>query len=158
MLLLSVMSIWFVPSGRLRTIYGKFVFTFLALLALPWMADMLAKLTYPTFAWRWLWIAPVSLFASIAVAGLFGMVRERSDRIYAVVLLAVSLIAFIQMDPRIVISESNGAKVSWPGYKIDVARGREEGRPDNQIYLRNRQEWAVIDNGWLLVESVGQRF
>ncbi len=79
MLLLSVMSIWFVTSGRIRLIYRKFVFIFLALLALPWMADMLAKLTYPTFAWRWLWIAPVSLFASIAVAGLFGMVRERSQ-------------------------------------------------------------------------------
>ena len=131
---------------------------FLALLGLPWTSDILAKLTYPTFAWRWLWIAPVSLFASIAVSGLFGVMQARMNRTYAVAALAVSLIAFVQMDARTVISESNGATLSWPGYKIYPDRAREEGRSDNQIYLLHRQEWATIDNGWLLVDSVNQRF
>ena len=56
------------------------------------------------------------------------------------------------------ISEGNGATLSWPEYKIYPDRARKEGRSDNQIYLLNRQEWAIIDNGWLLVDSVNQRF
>jgi hypothetical protein len=89
---------------------------------------------------------------------MYGMIHSRFNRVYAFAVLRMWLFALTFMDPRVVVSRSNNAQISWHGCKVDARRAREEGRPDHQIYLLNRQQWAIIEESWLHIPSSDRRF
>ena len=158
MLVLTVLSIGFVVGGRIGKGYRNFVLLFIVLLAFPWTSLLLAKATFPTFSWRWLWIAPIPIFASVAVAGLYGTLRARAGRGFAMGALGVFLMALAQMHPRLVVSDANNVRIGWPQYRLPTAMPLEHDRAPNEVFLRDRREWARVEEGWLQVDSVGRRF
>jgi hypothetical protein len=141
-------SFLFVKDNDLRYSYRNFLAIFFILLSIPWTSNFFAKTLQEYLSWRWLWITPVPVLASVAVGGAAARIRQVSNNAVALGIFVLLAIGFAAASPRRVLSEKNYASVRWPDAKLD----------SNSVYLRAYDKRAVIKDGKLYVDGYKKGF
>jgi hypothetical protein len=141
-------SFLFVKDERLRYSYRNFLAIFFLLLFIPWTSNFFAKTIQEYLSWRWLWILPVPVLASVAVGGAWARIREVSNSVVALGVLLALVIAFAAASPRLVLSRENYTSIRWPGPKLD----------GDSVYLRPYGKVATIKDGKLYLDGYESGF
>jgi Family of unknown function (DUF6077) len=131
------------PHRRLLSIYSIGCTT---LMAFPWTSQWLARWSFATMSWRWLYAVPFVLAMVCAL--------DRIDdvRVHVAVrrTLAVMALALFALVPRPwIVSAENWTRFSVPSYKTFDPTG---------ILLRPYKHWARIEGPWLVSPSTGRRY
>ena len=132
-------SFLFVKDKRLRYMYRNFLVIFLLLLLIPWTSNFFAKTIQEFLSWRWLWIIPVPVLASVTVGGALARIRHVSNSAVALGVFLALAVGFTAASPRRVLSQENYTSVRWPDAKLE----------GDSVYLRPYQKTAVIKDGKL---------
>jgi Family of unknown function (DUF6077) len=141
-------SFLFVGNKDLRYSYRNFLAVFFLLLLIPWTSNVFAKTFQEYLSWRWMWVTPVPVLASIAVGGALARIREASNYAVALGVFLVVAFGFTAASPKRVLSQENYTSVRWPGAKVD----------GNSIYLRPYQKTATIKDGKLYLDNYEKGF
>ena len=137
------LGIFFLDRGAPRYAYRNYVLAFFLLLLIPGTSNFFAKIIHPFMSWRWMWIFPTPLLASVAVGGAVQRLRDKLSGSVALSAFLTVIIVFAAASPRWVISEKNRTDFRWPSAKI---RG-------DTIYLRLQESTATINDGRLYLEG-----
>jgi hypothetical protein len=132
-------SFLFVKDKKLRYLYRNFLAIFFLLLLIPWTSNFFAKTMQEYLSWRWMWIMPVPVLASVAVGGALARIRQVSNSAVALGIFLVLAAGFTAVSPRRVVSSANGTSIRWPGAKLD----------GDSVYLRPYGKAATVKNGKL---------
>ena len=141
-------SFWFVKDKELRHSYKNFLAIFFVLLLIPWTSNFFARTIQEYLSWRWMWIAPVPVLASVAVGGALTRIRQASNYAVALGVFLVVAFGFAAASPRRVLSQENYTSVRWPGAKLD----------GNSIYLKPYHKTAKIKDGKLYLDNYERGF
>jgi Family of unknown function (DUF6077) len=141
-------SFLFVNEKELRYSYRNFLAIFFLLLLIPWTSEFFAKTLQEYLSWRWLWVTPVPVLASVAVGGALAGIRQVSNSAVALGVFLVLGVGFMAVSPRRVLSQENGASIRWPDAKLD----------GESVYLRPYQKKAAIKNGRLYLDGYENGF
>ncbi|MGI9403235.1 MAG: hypothetical protein ACR2OF_01855, partial [Hyphomicrobium sp.] len=134
-------SFLFVKDRELRYWYRNFLGILLVLLLIPWTSNFFAKTIQQYLSWRWMWIMPVPVLASIAVGGALVRIRQVNGSATALGIFLVLAAGFAAVSPRRVLSAANHTSIRWPDAKLD----------GDSIYLRSYEKAATIRNGKLFM-------
>ncbi|WP_028578814.1 DUF6077 domain-containing protein [Desulfogranum japonicum] len=141
-----VVSPFFVTNAKVRPIYRNFVIISVVLLMIPCTSEIIAKLTYPTLSWRWLWALPVPFAMSMVVGRLGGELFSRGVKgvgIRHVAALMLVLIFIFNSKPHVLSKYNRRTTLKWPSPKIRK----------NTIWLRLYKEYAVIEKNRICLKS-----
>jgi hypothetical protein len=128
-------------------LYFNFTIICGILMAIPWTSEFIAKNTYKTASWRWLWIIPLPLVMSIVMGSIPRLSRGKLFNIpIGFYIYLVICIIFISSSKRYVLSEENYTTISLPKPKTE----------SNQIWLRSYGEYGIIEGNRICVESLNQ--
>ena len=141
-------SFLFVKDQRLRYSYRNFLAIFFILLLIPWTSNFFAKTFQQYLSWRWMWVAPVPVLASVTVGGALASIRQVSNSALALGVFLVIAVAFAAASPRRVLSQENYTSVRWPDAKLD----------GDSVYFRPHNKAAAIKNGKLHLEGYEKGF
>jgi hypothetical protein len=148
LLMCVVASFLFVKDEDVRYSYRNFLVIFFILLVIPWTSNFFAKTIQEYLSWRWMWITPVPVLASVTVGGALTRVKNVSNSAVAVGVFVVLAVGFTAASPKRVISPDNCTSIHWPGPKLD----------SDSIYLRPQQKAAAVKNGNLYLEGYEEGF
>src|SRR5262249_46637778 len=112
-------SFLFVKDARLRHQYRNFVAIFFLLLLIPWTSDFFAKTMQEFLSWRWMWVTPVPVLASVAIGGALAKIGKLSNTAVAVAVFLTVAVGFTVASPRRVLSLENHTSFRWPNAKLD---------------------------------------
>jgi hypothetical protein len=132
-------SFLFVKDKNLRYPYRNFLAVFFLLLLIPYTSNFFAKTIQQYLSWRWMWIVPVPVFASVAVGGALARIRQVSGSGVALGVFLILVAGFAAVSPRRVLSAANYTSIRWPDAKLD----------GDSVYLRPYGKEAAIKNGKL---------
>jgi len=141
-------SFLFVKDEDCRYSYRNFLAIFFLLLLIPGTSNFFAKTIQEYLSWRWLWVAPVPVLASVAVGGALASIRKVSNPPVALGVFLVLAVGFAAASPRRVVSEENYTSIRWPAAKLD----------GDSVYLRPYQTTAAIKNGKLYLDDHSKGF
>ena len=141
-------SFLFVEDKRLRYSYQNFLAIFFLLLLIPWTSNFFAKTFQQYLSWRWMWVAPIPVLASVTVGGAVASIRQVSNSALALGVFLVIAVAFAAASPRRVLSQENYTSVRWPDAKLD----------GDSVYFRPHNKAAAIKNGKLHLEGYEKGF
>ena len=141
-------SFLFVNDKGLRYSYRNFLALFFLLLLIPWTSNFFAKTIQAFLSWRWMWVTPVPVLASVAVGGALARIREVSNSAVALGIFLVLAVGFTAASPKRVLSRENRTSLRWPDAKLD----------GESVYLRPYQKTAAIKNGKLYLEGYEKGF
>ena len=141
-------SFLFVKDPHLRYSYRNFLAIFFILLLIPWTSNFFAKTFQQYLSWRWMWVAPVPVLASVAVGGAVASLRQVSNSAVALGAFLIIAVAFAATSPRRVLSQENYTSIRWPDAKLD----------GDSIYLRAYQKTAIIKKGRLYLDDYDDGF
>jgi hypothetical protein len=141
-------SFLFVKDKDLRYSYRNFLAIFFLLLLIPWTSDFFAKTIQEYLSWRWMWVTPVPVLASVAVGGALTRIREVSNAAVAVAFFLLVAVGFTVASPKRVLSLENHTSVRWPSAKLE----------GDTIYLRPYQKAAAIKSGKLYLDGYEKGF
>jgi hypothetical protein len=141
-------SFLFIKDKGLRDIYRNFLAIFFLLLLIPWTSDFFGKTVQQYLTWRWVWITPVPVLASITVGGALARIRHLSNSAVALGIFVILVVGFATASPRRVLSGENCASLRWPSAKLD----------GDSIYLTPYQKAAAINGGKLYLEGYERGF
>jgi hypothetical protein len=141
-------SFLFVKDKALRYSYRSFLAIFFLLLLIPWTSNFFAKTIQEYLSWRWMWVTPVPVLASVAVGGALARIRQVSNSAVALGVFLVLAVGFTAASPRRVLSQENHTSVRWPDAKLD----------GDSVYLRPYQKTAAIKNGKLYLDGYEKGF
>jgi Family of unknown function (DUF6077) len=141
-------SFLFVKDNNLRYSYRHFLAIFFLLLLIPWTSDFFAKTIQEYLSWRWMWVTPVPVLASVAVGGALARIRQVSNCAVALGVFLVLAVGFTAASPRRVLSEENYTSVRWPHAKLD----------GDSVYLRPYKKTAAIKSGKLYLDGYEKGF
>jgi hypothetical protein len=142
-----IISPFFIRNTSIRKVYFNFTIICCLLMAIPWTSEFIAKNTYKTASWRWLWMIPLPFAMSVVMGSI---PRKLSGRMFNIpigfyVYFIICLI-FVLSSKRYVLSEENYTTFSLPKPKIE----------SNQMWLRNYGEYGLIEGNRICVESLNQ--
>ena len=135
-------SFLFVKDKELRYSYRNFLAIFFLLLLIPWTSDFFAKTIQEYLSWRWMWVMPVPVLASVAVGGALARLRRVSNSAVALGAFLVLAAGFTAVSPRLVLSAANHTSIRWPDAKLD----------GDSVYLRPFGKSAAIKDGRLYLD------
>jgi hypothetical protein len=141
-------SFLFVKDKDLRYSYRNFLAIFFLLLLIPWTSNFFAKTIQEYLSWRWMWVTPVPVLASVAVGGALARIRQVSNSAVALGVFLVLAVGFTASSPRRVLSQENYTSVRWPDPKLDR----------DSVYLRPYAKTATIKNGKLYLDGYEKGF
>jgi hypothetical protein len=141
-------SFLFVKDKDTEGTYRNFLAIFFLLLLIPWTSDFFGKTVQQYLSWRWVWITPVPVLASITVGGALARIRHLSNSAVAFGIFAILVFGFAAASPRRVLSEGNFSVLRWPGAKVD----------GDSIYFTPYQKTAAIKNGKIYLEGYQSGF
>lgn len=131
-------SPFFVYSPALKKFYRNFVIILIIMIAIPNTSEIIAKTTYKSASWRWLWIIPFPFIISFVTTSLYETVRQRS-LIGSKLLITILVAAYILAPGRHVLSERNNTSFSLFSYKLN----------GQSFYLRPYKAEAIIEDGYI---------
>ena len=140
-------SFLFVKDKALRYSYRNFLAIFFLLLLIPWTSNFFAKTIQEYLSWRWLWVTPVPVLASVAVGGALARIRQVSNSAVALGVFLLLGLGLPQQSPRRVLSEENYTSIRWPDAKLD----------GDSVYLRPIRSRQSIKDGnytWTVMKGV----
>ena len=141
-------SFLFIKDKGLRYSYRNFLVIFFLLLLIPWTSNFFGKTFQQYLSWRWLWVTPVPVLASVAVGGALAQIRRLSNSGVALGIFLVIAFGFTAASPRRVLSEENHTSIRWPNAKLD----------GDSVYLRPYRKAARIKNGTLHLDGYEKDF
>ena len=141
-------SFLFVKDKPLRNVYRNFLAIFFLLLLIPWTSNFFAKTMQEFLSWRWMWVTPVPVLASVSVGGAWASIRQFSNSTSALGAFVVLAVGFMALSPRFVVSAANYTTIRWPDAKLD----------GDSIYLRPYGKAAAIRNGKLYINCYGEPY
>jgi Family of unknown function (DUF6077) len=141
-------SFLFVKDKGLTYSYRNFLAIFFLLLVIPWTSNFFAKTLQEYLSWRWMWVTPVPVLASVAVGGALARIRQVSNSAVALGVFLVLAVGFTAASPRLVLSQENYTSVRWPDAKLD----------SDSVYIRPYQKTAAIKNGKLYLNGYEKGF
>jgi hypothetical protein len=141
-------SFLFVKDKALRYSYRNFLAIFFLLLLIPWTSNFFAKTIQEYLSWRWMWVTPVPVLASVAVGGALARIRQVSNSAVALGVFLVLAVGFAAASPRRVLSQENYTSVRWPDAKLD----------GDSVYLRPYNKTAAIKDGKLYLDGYEKGF
>jgi hypothetical protein len=136
-------SFLFVEHRGLRYSYRNFLAIFFLLLLIPETSNFFAKTIQEYLSWRWMWITPVPVLASVAVGGALARIRDLHNSAIALGVFLVLAVGFTAASPRRVVSQENFTSFRWPGAKLEGA----------SVYFRAYGKMAAIKNGRLYLDG-----
>jgi hypothetical protein len=141
-------SFLFVSDKNIRYLYRNFLAIFFLLLLIPWTSNFFAKMIQEYLSWRWMWVTPVPVLASVAVGGVVARIHQVSNSAVALGVFLVLAVGFTAASPRRVLSQENYASLRWPDAKLD----------GDSVYLRPYEKTATIKNGKLYLDGYEKGF
>jgi len=141
-------SFLFVNDKELRYSYRNFLAIFFLLLLIPWTSDFFAKTIQEYLSWRWMWVMPVPVLASVAVGGALARIRQVSNSAVAFGVFLVLAAGFTAASPRRVLSTANHTSIQWPDAKLD----------GDSVFLRPYGKAAAIKDGKLHMDCYGRPY
>jgi Family of unknown function (DUF6077) len=141
-------SFLFVKDKDVRYSYRGFLAIFFLLLLIPWTSNFFAKTIQQYLSWRWMWITPVPVLASVAVGGALARLRQVSNSAVSLGVFLVLAVGFTAASPRHVLSLENHTSLRWPNAKLD----------GDSVYFRPFQKAAAIKSGKLYLDGYANGF
>lgn len=137
-----------IQNKKISIYYRKFVFICILMLLFPWTSEVLAKNSFFTFSWRWLWIMPFPIIMSIVCASLIG-VRFPNKYVGKTLYLSVILIFSFVPKQNLVISKENNTRIHYPEFKL---------WEEDKIYLRTYRAYGVLQGDKLYIKEIDRAF
>ena len=136
-------SFLFVDDKSIRYTYRNFLIVFFLLLLIPWTSNFFGKVIQEYLSWRWMWVTPVPVLASVAVGGAVAEIRQISNSAVALGIFLILVTGFTASSPRRVLSQENDTSVRWPDAKLD----------GESVYFRPYGKTATIKSGRLYLDN-----
>lgn len=136
-------SFLFVRNAELRYLYRNYLAIFFLLLLIPSASNFFAKTIHAFLSWRWMWVMPIPVLASVAIGGGAWKLRQMSNSLVAFCAFLVLAVIFAAADPRRVVSQENYTFIRWPAAKLD----------GDSIHLRPQNSTARIKDARLYLEG-----
>jgi hypothetical protein len=144
-----IVSPFFIRDPNIRKVYFNFTVICCLLLAIPWTSEFIAKNTYMTASWRWLWMIPFPFAISVVMGSIPRILPGRMFNIpIGFYVYFIICLIFVLSSKRYVLSEENYTTLSLPKPKIE----------SNQMWLRNYGEYGTIEDNRICVESLNRCF
>jgi hypothetical protein len=142
-----IISPFFIRNTSIRKVYFNFTIICCLLMAIPWTSEFIAKNTYMTASWRWLWMIPFPFAISVVMGSIPRILPGRMFNIpIGFYVYFIICLIFILSSKRNVLSEENYTTFSLPKPKIE----------SNKMWLRNYGEYGLIEGNRICVESLNQ--
>lgn len=109
----------FVSDSRRRRLYLMATAMLVLVVLSPWTAPLLAAKLDSAILWRVFWSTPLVLSASIALAALAVLVRERLPSIARHAVLPSLLLAVFLLSPQSTLSPGNRVVLDFPRLKVE---------------------------------------
>ncbi len=139
-----VVSPFCISNTLIRDKFRNFIVVCGILLAIPYTSEYIAKFTYPTSSWRWLWIIPFTLCISIVMSMVLRISFKVGTFNIGGIVISILLIIYVGSSERLVLSEQNYTKIGLPGAKIPQRK---------TFYLRNYGAFASVQGYRLFLKK-----
>ncbi|WP_319549691.1 DUF6077 domain-containing protein [Desulfogranum marinum] len=144
-----VVSPLFITNKSVKKSYRNFVALAVLMLAMPWTSEIIARATYPTASWRWLWMLPLTTSMSIVIGGIPGLLKSKRGVFVGYGLSVFLVLVFVFSSSRLVVSKENGTSFGKPAFKL----------PDsNRIWLDTHRKYAVVKGAKIYFKKSGKSF
>jgi len=138
-----------VTNSKVQKTFRNFVLILVVMLLFPYTSEIIARSTYATASWRWLWVIPFPLIMGVVMSRCFYFDYRLKGIPVTGILFTFLTLLYIYSSQRFVFAAENYASIGAPVFKL---------HDQKKIKLRSYGEYGFIRGNYIYIGKPERKF